>query len=59
MLVAIKTDCDTKITEIETKLTDRDHDKYITIPEFNNLTAAVFDIRLKQANVVAKTDFDA
>ena len=58
MLVVIKTDCDTKLTEIETKLTDHDHDKYITTPEFDNLKAAVFDIRLKQANVVAKTDFD-
>ena len=26
-----------KITEIEKKLTDHNHDKYITNPEFNNL----------------------
>ena len=32
-----KTDYDTKITEIEKKLTDHNHDKYITTPEFNIL----------------------
>ena len=36
-----KTDDDTKITEIEKKLTNHDHDKYIT-PEFINLAANVF-----------------
>ena len=41
-----KTDYDTKITEIEKKLTDDDH-KYITTFEFNNLAAVVFDARLK------------
>ena len=40
------------------KLTDNDHDKYITIPEFNKLLAEVFDARLKQADLVTKTDFD-
>ena len=40
------------------KLTDNDHDKYITIPEFNKLLAEVFDARLKQADLVPKTDFD-
>ena len=40
------------------KLTDSDHDKYITIPEFNKLLAEVFDARLKQADLVTKTDFD-
>ena len=34
-------------------------DKYITTPEFNNLTADVFNARLAQANLVTKTDFDA
>ena len=32
-----KTDYNTKITKIENKLTDRNHDKYITTPEFNTL----------------------
>ena len=35
------------------------HDKYITTPEFNTLAANVFNTRLAQANLVAKTDFDA
>ena len=30
-----KTDYNTKITEIEKKLTDHNHDKYITTSEFN------------------------
>ena len=60
MLVAFlkKTDYNTKITDIEKKLIDRNHDKYITTPEFNTL-AAVFNARLTQANLISKTDFDA
>ena len=54
-----KTDHDTKITEIEKKLTDHNHDKYITTPEFNTLAADVFNARLAQRNVITKTDFDA
>ena len=53
-----KTDYDTKITEIEKKLTDHNHDKYITTPEFNTLAADVFNARLKQANLVVKHFFD-
>ena len=52
-----KTDYNTKITETEKKLTDHNHDEYITTPEFNIL-AAVFNARLSQANLVTKTDFD-
>ena len=33
-LVKKKTDHDTKVTEIENKLNDHNHDKYITTPEF-------------------------
>ena len=54
-----KTDNDTKISEIENKLTDHNHDKYITTPEFNTLAASVFNARLAQANLLTKTDFDA
>ena len=36
-----ETDYNTKIKEIEKKLTDHIHDKYITTPEFNNLAARV------------------
>ena len=53
-----KTDYNTKITEIEKKLINHDHDKYITTPEFNNSAVAVFDITLKRVNLVTKTDFD-
>ena len=53
-----KTDYNTKITEIENKLTDHNHDKYITIPEFNTLAADVFNARLARANLVTKTIFD-
>ena len=54
-----KTDYDTKITETEKKLTDLNHDKYITTPEFHNLAADVFNARLAQVNLITKTDFDA
>ena len=54
-----KTSYNKKITEIERKLTDHNHDKYITTPEFNTLADAVFIARLAQANLVTKTDFDA
>ena len=47
-----------KITEIEKEITDHNHDRYITTPEFNNLAVGVFDARLKQADSVTKTDFD-
>ena len=54
-----KTDYDTKVTEIENKLDNHNHDKYITTPEFNTLAADVFNARLARANLVEKTDFDA
>ena len=63
-----KADYNTKISEIENKIiTDHDHDKYITIQEFNTLTSENFAARLKQAelatkieivDLVKKTDFD-
>ena len=46
----------TKISEVENKIPN--HDKYVTIPEFNTLTAEKFTARLKQPNLVTKTDFD-
>ena len=54
-----KTDYNTKIIEIEKKLTDHDHGKYLTTPEFNTLAASAFYTRLTQANLITKTDFDA
>ena len=50
------TDLNTKICEVENKVPN--HDKYITTLEFNKLTAENFTARLKQANLVTKTDFD-
>ena len=56
-----KADYNTKITEIEKKKknTDHNHDKYITTPGFNTLAADVFNARLAQANLIIKTDFDS
>ena len=53
-----KTDYDTKISNIDKKITDRNNDKYVTTPEFNKLTTENFKARLAQANLVTKTDFD-
>ena len=52
-----KTDYNTKISEIENKITtDHDHDKYITTEEFNKFTSENFTTRLKQANLANKSD---
>ena len=45
----------TKISKVQNKTPN--HKKYITIPEFNKLTAESFTARLKQANLVTKTYF--
>ena len=49
----------TKITEIENKLNNHNHDKYFDTQEFNTLAADVFNARLAQATLITKTDFDA
>ena len=46
----------TKIGEVENKIPD--HAEYITTPEFNKWTAENFTARLKQADLVSKSDFD-
>ena len=46
-----KTDYNTKITGIEKKLTDHNHDKYITTPKFNKLVADIFNAWLVEANL--------
>ena len=43
----------------EKKLTDHNHDKYITTSEFDTLATNIFNARLAQANLITKTDFDA
>ena len=53
-----KTDYDSKVTEIEHKLNNHSHDKYITTPEFNTLAKDVFNARLAQTNLVAETIFE-
>ena len=59
LIVLLKNNYDTNTSEIEKKLTDHDHDKYITTPEFNTLPADFSNARLAQANLITKTDFDA
>ena len=54
-----KTDCDTKVTEIENKRNNHNHVKHITTPEFNTLAADVFNARLSWPHLVRKIDFDA
>ena len=52
-----KADCNTKTNEIEKKITDQDYsNKYITVQEFNRLTANNFAARLKQENLTSKND---
>ena len=45
-----KTDYNSKSSEIKKKLTDRNHDKHITISEFNKFTDEVFEARIARAN---------
>ena len=54
-----KADYSTKITDIENKLNNHNHDKYIDTPEFDKLADDVFNARLTQANLITKTNFDA
>ena len=51
-----KTDCNTKTNQIEKKITDHDHNKYITTKEFNKLTSENCDARLARANLESKND---
>ena len=45
-----------KIGEVKKKVPD--HGKYITTQEFNKVIAEDFAARLKQADLVSRTDFD-
>ena len=47
-----------KFSEIENKVNDRNHDKYITTPEVNTLAARVFNTTLAHTNLITKTDLD-
>ena len=55
--LATKTDYNTKISKIERKVTDHNHDTYITTRGFNNLAAADFTARLAKADLVKKIRF--
>ena len=54
-----KTHYNIKFTDIENKLNDHNHDKYVATSDFNTLAADVFNARLAQENLITKTDFDA
>ena len=47
------------VKKTDYRLTDHNHDQYITTSEFNTLDEDVFDARVAQANWITKTDFDA
>ena len=53
-----KTDYNTKITNIENKLNNHNHDNYIDTSKLNTLATNVFNARLAQANLITKTDFN-
>ena len=53
-----KTDYNTKITNIENKLNNHNHDKYIDTSKFNTLTTNLFNTRLAQINLITKIDFN-
>ena len=54
-----KTDYNRKISDIEKKIIDHNHDKYITTPEFNTLAADVFNAKLAaQTDLIRKPEFD-
>ena len=38
------------------KVSDQDHDKHVTTPEFSELTSENYVARLKQANLASKND---
>ena len=60
MLVVLlkKADYNNKVTEIENKLNNHNHDKYITTPKFNTLAVHFSNAKLSQANLVTKRNFD-
>ena len=51
-----ETDYNTKKSEIERNINDNAHDKFITTPEFNRLTAEKFTSRLARVNLAIKSD---
>ena len=54
-----KGDYNTKVADIENKLTNHNHDKYIDTQEFNKLAADVFNARIAQGKLITKREFDS
>ena len=44
--------------KLKKRIIDHNHDKYITTSQFNKLTTENFKARLKQADLVTKTEYD-
>ena len=59
LLIQLKKQIIILVTEIENKLNNQNHDKYIHTSEFNKLAVDFFNARIAQANLITKTDFDA
>ena len=43
-----------KLVSLKKKLTDNNHDKYITTPGFSILAASIFNATVAQANLIKK-----
>ena len=54
-----KTNYNTKNSDIENKLKNHNHGKYIDTSEFNKLAADISNDRISLANQITKTDFHA
>ena len=46
------------MTNIQKKLNNHNHEKYIDTSKFNALATKIFNERLAQANLITKTDFN-
>ena len=56
MQFSLKTEYNTNIAEIENKITDLDHAKYIITYDFNKLTSDNFATKLTQGNLASSND---
>ena len=54
-----KIDYITKISKTEKQISDHEHDKYLTTPEFDNLNEENFAARLEQVNLASKNNIAA
>ena len=49
-----------KLVILKKKITNHNHDKYITTPEFNTIAASTFNARLAaQTDLIRNSEFDA